>query len=112
MTSPTQRGEREEALMARLRKEAAWQADHYAGAPCSELLSVAADTIERHISSAKAEGEMREVLKAHEKWEADLILSDATVPQSLWDRLIEVQALRNAALYPEPVALSPEEDDA
>lgn len=62
MTSlPTQKGEREEALiLARLRKEAAWQVDHYDGAPCSELLIAAADTIERLLSSSKAEGEMRE----------------------------------------------------
>jgi len=59
----TQKGEREEALIARLRKEAAWQADYYAGAPCSEILSEAADTIERLLSSSKAEGEMREALE-------------------------------------------------
>lgn len=51
---------------------------------------------------------MRKALKAYERWEADLVLSDEawrggmaplpTITQSLWDRLLEIQAMRNAAL--------------
>ena len=55
--------------------------------------------------------ELLEVIKAYERWEADLILDDEawagpygeerelpTIPQHLWDRLIEIQAQRNAAI--------------
>lgn len=52
--------------------------------------------------------ELKEVAEAYERWEADLILCGkawnhglATLPtitQPLWDRLIEIQAMRNAAL--------------
>lgn len=55
-----------------------------------------------------ADGDLVKVLLAYEQWEADLILrSDAwrggiatlpTIPQDLWDRLIEIQAMRNATL--------------
>jgi hypothetical protein len=50
--------------------------------------------------------DLLEVAKAYERWEADLILdADAwrgrdlpTISQAIWDRLIEIQALRNAAI--------------
>ncbi|MFY8105632.1 MAG: hypothetical protein ACOVKO_01860 [Elstera sp.] len=49
-----EKGECEEALLiTRLRKEAKWQTDVYGGAPCSEILRAAADTIERLLSSSK-----------------------------------------------------------
>lgn len=45
------------------------------------------------------------VLEAYEKWEADLLLRDEawdeslpTIPQDLWDRLIEIQTMRNAVV--------------
>jgi hypothetical protein len=54
---------------------------------------------------------MRTVLEAYEQWEADLIMdndawydecreprSRPIIPQPLWDRLIEIQGMRNAAL--------------
>jgi hypothetical protein len=102
MTTPAQKGEREEALEA---------AERIVQLGDTRSIMDGGELVARALlSSSKAEGEMREALKAHEKWEADLILSDATVPQSLWDCLIEVQALRNEALYPaEPAALSPKE---
>jgi hypothetical protein len=52
--------------------------------------------------------QMAAVLKAYERWEADLILSDEawdggaadlpTLTWALWDRLLEIQAMRNDAL--------------
>jgi hypothetical protein len=51
------------------------------------------------------------VLEAYEQWEADLIMRDdawqgmsglPTVPQDLWNRLIEIQMVRNAALKGRP----------
>jgi hypothetical protein len=50
--------------------------------------------------------DLLEVAKAYERWEADLILdADAwkgrdlpAISQAIWDRLIEIQALRNAAI--------------
>jgi hypothetical protein len=51
--------------------------------------------------------EARAVLAAYEQWEADLIMSSEawegfaalpTIPQDLWDRLIEIQGMRNKVL--------------
>ena len=109
MTSPTQKTEREEALEAARLIVAELDSERLSDG-LTEAGTMMVNIARALLSSSNAEGEMREVLKAHEKWEADLILSDATVPQSLWDCLIEVQALRNAALYPEPAALSPKKD--
>jgi len=52
------------------------------------------------------------VLAAYEQWEADLLMDNEawytrereprdlpTIPQALWDRLIEIQGMRNAALH-------------
>lgn len=56
----------------------------------------AADEIER----------LRTVLWAYEQWEADLIMRNEawrnglpTIPQDLWDRFIEIQAVRNGVLW-------------
>lgn len=66
-----------------------------------------ADT-EANARLISAAPQMAEVLKAYEKWEADVILCDEawgggmeplpTIPQHLWDRLVEIQGMRNAAL--------------
>ena len=50
-----------------------------------------------------------EVLKAYEAWEADVILHAKwgdlpTLTQAQWDRLVEIQAMRNAVLYPHGLA--------
>jgi hypothetical protein len=68
--------------------------------------------MERMYHKAAAErDQMRAVLEAYEQWEADLIQDNEAwytrereprdlplIPQALWDRLIEIQALRNSAL--------------
>lgn len=61
--------------------------------------------IGKQIRKLEEENErLREVLKAYEAWEADLILtgdwsaSTVRLKQSHHDRLIEIQAMRNAAL--------------
>jgi len=48
---------------------------------------------------------MRATLEAYERWEADLIEYNAawkngtlTISQAMWDRFIEIQAMRNEAL--------------
>lgn len=52
-----------------------------------------------------------DVLRAYETWEGELILSDKAwapngmatlprIPQALWDRLIEIQGMRNKILHP------------
>ena len=65
--------------------------------------------------------ELLAVAKAYEQWEADLIMSDEawngnsamlpTITQELWDRLIEIQTMRNravAAALPSPAADAPD----
>ncbi len=50
--------------------------------------------------------ELRAVAKAYERWEADLLLCHEAwdgrdlphFTQSLWDRLVEIQTMRNAAV--------------
>ena len=66
---------------------------------------------------------MVSVLRAYEQWEADVILCGecwapngmAETPrltQALWNRLIEIQAMRNAALAASPSAVDvPREGD-
>ena len=58
------------------------------------------------MSDAKRIAELESVLRAYEQWEADLIMDndswrDRNLPlikQSQWDRLMEIQTLRNAVL--------------
>jgi hypothetical protein len=60
----------------------------------------------REAARAEAEnGKMRATLEAYERWEADLIEYNAawkngtlTISQAMWDRFIEIQAMRNEAL--------------
>lgn len=49
--------------------------------------------------------DLADVALAYERWEADLILDPrpwvndiVTIPAKLWDRFMEIQAMRNAAL--------------
>lgn len=56
------------------------------------------------------------VLRAYEAWEADLLMSDEawaggmrdlpSLTQSLWDRLMEIQSMRNLALAAAPTQAS------
>lgn len=57
---------------------------------------------------AEREARMREALKAWEKWEADIIMTNEcwrgelpAFTKELWDRIIPLQELRNAALQQE-----------
>jgi len=85
-----------------------------------EIKAVWPEEYERWITLAKAAvaayspgsesvERMRDTLRAYEQWEADLILErDAwnnrlpTFTDKLWDRFLEIQALRNAALSATP----------
>ncbi len=56
-----------------------------------------------------------EVAEAYESWEASLLSDDAawknelpTIPQALWDRFLEIQTMRNAALAASKKALKDE----
>ena len=62
---------------------------------------------EKEIERLRAEvRRLREALKSYEQWEADLIMCNEAwrdrtlprIPQDLWDRLLEIQAMRNRAL--------------
>lgn len=60
----------------------------------------------------KREAELTAVCKAYEQWEADLLLSKEawrhglaefpTLTESLWDRLLALQTMRNIALKGTP----------
>lgn len=56
-------------------------------------------------SPSPAVGELAEVLRAYEQWEADLLLADECwkgvlphISQALWDRFVGIQEKRNDAL--------------
>lgn len=76
--------------------------EQHDGTPSKEELRANADLM-------AASPSLHDVAAAYEQWEADLILSAEAwepngqadtprIPQVLWDRLIEIQAMRNAAL--------------
>jgi hypothetical protein len=69
-----------------------------------ELLDAAIAAWNRRPPGAREE-ELQNVLKAYEQWEADMILAGECwvnglprITQTLWDRFIEIQAMRNRAL--------------
>jgi len=72
--------------------------------------SAAAKSMEEDEANARliaAAPDLAAVALAYQRWEADLVLADdawpgmqatPTIPQRLWDRLLEIQAMRNAAV--------------
>lgn len=61
--------------------------------------------VEMLANKIAAAPELLAVAKAYERWEADLILCDVAwvgstprITQQLWDRFLEIQAMRNKAI--------------
>jgi hypothetical protein len=76
-----------------------------------DVALVGADTFALAAANAEliaAAPSLYEALEAYSRWEADLIMSNEawsggfaelpTITQELWDRFIEIQGMRNAAL--------------